>query len=123
MLPPRSLQRLVGEEWLQAEALREMRPEQKERAVSKRRIFALFLQALKILTSEEQVLVRMRTELKVSEIARLRGMEQKPLYKRLEEIYKKLRKELERHGIRRADIEGLLGGLQPDEKKDDEDGS
>jgi len=124
-LPPRSLRRFVSEERLQAEITREPRPDErlegKERAGFRRRVFALLLQALKILTSEEQVLVRMRTEFKVSEIARLRGMEQKPLYKRLEKIYEKLRKELERHGIRRGDIQDLLGGLQPDD--DDEDGS
>jgi RNA polymerase sigma factor (sigma-70 family) len=127
-LPPRSLRRFVSEERLQAEITREPRPDErlegKERAGFRRRVFALLLQALKILTSEEQVLVRMRTELKVSEIARLRGMEQKPLYKRLEKIYEKLRKELERHGIRRGDIQDLLGGLQPDDDEDDdEDGS
>jgi hypothetical protein len=125
--PARSLRRFVSEERLQAEITREPRPDErlegKERAGFRRRIFALFLQALKTLTSEEQVLVRMRTEFKLSEIARLRGMEQKPLYKRLEKIYEKLRKELERHGIPRADIQDLLGGLQPDEKEDNEDGS
>jgi RNA polymerase sigma factor (sigma-70 family) len=127
-LPPRSLRRFVSEERLQDEINREPRPDErlegKERAGFRRRVFALLLQALKILTSEEQVLVRMRTEFKVSEIARLRGMEQKSLYKRLEKIYEKLRKELERHGIRRGDIQDLLGGLQPDDDEDDdEDGS
>ncbi|HTG33181.1 MAG TPA: sigma-70 family RNA polymerase sigma factor [Thermoanaerobaculia bacterium] len=124
-LPVRSLRRFVSEERLQDEITREPRPDErlegKERAGFRRRVFALLLQALKILTSEEQVLVRMRTEFKVSEIARLRGMEQKPLYKRLEKIYEKLRKELERHGIRRSDIQDLLGGLQPDDEDDDED--
>ena len=126
-LPPRSLRRFVSEERLQKEITREPRPDErlegKERAGLRRRVFAILLQALKILTSEEQVLVRMRTEFKVSEIARLLGMEQKPLYKRLEKIYEKLRKELERHGIRRGDIQDLLGGLQPDDEDDDEDGS
>jgi RNA polymerase sigma factor (sigma-70 family) len=121
-LPPRTLRRFVSEERLQTEITREPRPDErlegKERAGFRRRVFALVLQALKILTWEEQVLVRMRTEFKVSEIARTRGMEQKPLYKRLEKIYEKLRKELERHGIRRKDIEDLLGGLQLDDEDD-----
>jgi len=113
-LPPRSRRRFVSEKQLQDEITREPRPderlERKEQARVKRRVLAILLQALKTLTSEEQVLVRMRTELKVSEIARLREIEQKPLYKRLDKVYEKLRKELERHGIRRKDIQYLLGG-------------
>jgi RNA polymerase sigma factor (sigma-70 family) len=126
-LPPRSLRRFVSEERLQAETSREPRPDErlegKDRAKAGRRVFARLLQALKTLTAEEQVLVRMRTELKVSDIARLRGLEQKPLYKRLDKIYEKLRKELERHGVRRQDVADLLGGLNLDPDDDDEDGS
>jgi hypothetical protein len=126
-LPPRSLRRFVGEERLEAEVSRELRSDEqlegKEHAQTKQRAFAILRQVFNTLTAEEQVLVRMRTEFKISEIARLRGMEQKPLYKQLEKIYEKLRKGLERHGIRRADIQDLLRGLQPNEEKDDEDGS
>jgi hypothetical protein len=126
-LPTRSSRRFVSEERLEALAWREVQPDEqlegKERVQAKQRGFALLRQAFETLTSEEQVLLRMRTEFKVSEIARLRGMEQKPLYRRLEKINAKLRKELERHGIRRADIADLLGGLQPDDEGDNEDGS
>jgi hypothetical protein len=54
----------------------------------------------------------MWTEFKVSEIARILGMEQKPLYRRLTKVFAELKKALSRQGIRRKDIEDLLGGLK-----------
>jgi RNA polymerase sigma factor for flagellar operon FliA len=116
-LPPRSLRRFVGEEKLQSEASRDPLPdeqfEQKEWSADWRRITAKLLRALATLPAEDQLLVRMRTEFKVADIARLRKMEQKPLYRRLEKIYEKLRKELERLGAPRQDIENLLRALKP----------
>jgi RNA polymerase sigma factor (sigma-70 family) len=116
-LPPRSLRRFVGEENLQAEPSRELRPderlEQKELAGGMRRVAKAFREAFPTLSKEEQILVRMRTEFKVSEIARLRGVDQKPLYRRLAKAYAKLEKEMARQGVRREDIQELLRRIQP----------
>jgi RNA polymerase sigma factor (sigma-70 family) len=116
-LPTRFTRRFVPEDTLQTMASREPWPdervEQKERNAFALRVLRAVHRALQELPAEDRLLVRMRTELKVADIARLRKWEQKPLYRRLDKIYKTLRKSLERQGIRRKDIEDLLGGLQP----------
>lgn len=116
-LPPRSLRRFVSAESLESEASHDPRPdeqsEQKEWAADWKRITAKLFQALATLPAEDQLLIRMRTEFKVVDIARLRKMDQKSLYRRLEKIYARLRKELERLGVRRQDLENLLGALTP----------
>jgi RNA polymerase sigma factor (sigma-70 family) len=116
-LPRRSLRRFVGEESVESEVSREPRPdevlEQKEWAADWKRITAKLLRALATLPAEDQLLVRMRTEFKVADIARLRKMDQKSLYRRLEKIYARLEKELERLGARRQDVENLLRSLKP----------
>ena len=85
-----------------------------ERESTRRRVYTALHGAVATLTKEEQILVRMRTEFKVSDIARLRRVEQKPLYRRLEKAYKKLRKELAHQGVRKQDIEEVLGDICPD---------
>jgi len=116
-LPPRIPRRFVGEEQLDAEADREMRPderlEEKERGRIGRRVWGTVLQCIKARPPEDQVLLWLRLELSVAEIARLRQLEQKPLYRRLDKIYSELRNDLSRHGVRRQEIEAIFGRLQP----------
>jgi len=116
-LPPKSMRRFVGEESIQNEASRDPRPdevvERNEWAADWKRITAKLLQALETLPAEDQILVRMRTEYKVVDIARLRKMDQKSLYRRLDKIHARLEKELERLGVRRQDVENLLRALKP----------
>lgn len=116
-LPPRLPRTFVGEDQLQAEPSRELQPderlEKKELAEGMRRAFKAFREAFATLSKEEQILVRMRTEFKVSEIARLRRIPQKPLYRTLEKAYAKLEKEMRRLGVRREDIQELLRRIQP----------
>jgi hypothetical protein len=52
----------------------------------------------------------MSCEHKVSDIARTFNVEQKPLYRRLEKILNALRQALERRGVRKEEISGLLDG-------------
>jgi RNA polymerase sigma factor (sigma-70 family) len=116
-LPPRFLRSFVGEETIQAMADRELRPdqqlEQKERSALAVRVLRIVHREIQALPAEEKILVQMRLELKVADIARIRKLDQKRLYRRLDKIYGKLKQAIEKQGIRRKDIEELLGDLQP----------
>ena len=50
----------------------------------------------------------------MADIARVQGLEQKPLYRRIKKICKEWKKALEREGVRREDVKGILGCLQTD---------
>lgn len=117
-IPPRIPREEGGEELLQFEASRGRRPDQqmadKEREGLLRRVGKALLLVLETLPAEDRLLIRMTLKLKVSEIARTRKLEQKPLYRRLDKIYKTVRKGLERHGVRREDIKRLFGSLEDD---------
>lgn len=116
-LPPRFTRHFVTEETIQNMASRGPQPdeqfEQKERRTFALRVLRAVHRALQELPAEDRLLVKMRLELKVADIARLRHLDQKSLYRQLDKAYNKLRKSLERQGIRRKDIEDLLGGLKP----------
>src|SRR5436305_4238495 len=117
-LPQRAGRRIVGEEALQGMASREPRPdealEQKEKQRECRRILMKLRRALDSLADSDRVFVMLAMEMKVADIARAQGLKQKPLYRRVEKIYKELKKALEREGVRREDVKAILGGLQPD---------
>ena len=122
-LPPRMQRRMEGEEVLQSVPAQDLNPEEillaKERGESRRRFRAKLFRALKILPPEDGLLVRLRTQFSVADIARSRGIEQKPLYRRLDKIYKALREALEREGVRRSEIDDFLrsdDSLDPDEE-------
>lgn len=107
-----------GQELLEFEKSQERRPDQrmsdKEREGLLRRIGKALKMVLDTLPAEDRVLILMTLKLKVSEIARTRKLEQKPLYRRLDKIHETLRKGLERHGVRREDIKRLFGSLEDD---------
>jgi DNA-directed RNA polymerase specialized sigma24 family protein len=63
---------------------------------------------LEELPSEDQLILRMRIEMSVPEIALSLQMEQKPLYRRLEKIYRQLRQRLAEEGIGPEDVADLL---------------
>jgi RNA polymerase sigma factor (sigma-70 family) len=117
-LPPRAPRQMVGEERLASEPTRELRPDERlqeqERGATRRRILAALQRALADLPKEDRLLVKMRTEFSVADIARIWKREQKPLYRRLEKIYRELRKALERQGVRRQEVDEVLGSLEPD---------
>jgi RNA polymerase sigma factor (sigma-70 family) len=107
--PPR---RLEGEEVLENHPAQEMPPDEqvlaKEREGRRREISRFPKDALCQLPPEDALLARMRCDFKVSQIARTLHLEQKPLYRRLDGIYKTLRKDLESRGIRPDEIDELL---------------
>ena len=115
-IPPRIPRRMVGEEQLEAEADREKRPDErleaKELEGISRQVLGIILLCLNAIDPESRLLLRMSQQFSVAEIARLWEVDQKPLYRRLDKIYKKLRKELKRHGVRRQEIEAILGRLR-----------
>lgn len=117
-LPPRVPRQVVGEEPLLFEPARELRPDQqledKELERLKRRVLMGLSRALDSLSAEDRLLIKMTTKFKVSEIARLQKLEQKPLYRRLDKLYNALEKALERQGIRREDVQAILGCLKRD---------
>jgi RNA polymerase sigma factor (sigma-70 family) len=117
-LPQRAGRRVVGEEVLQGLPSREPRPdealEEKDTQAECRRILMKLHRALDGLPDEDRVFVKLAMEMKVADIARAQGLEQKPLYRRVERICKELRKALEWEGVRREDVQKILGCLQPD---------
>lgn len=117
-LPPRVGRHIIGEEGLVSEPARDLQPDQeleeKQKEGTRRRVYAALYRALAQLSPDDRLLIKMNMKFKVAEIARIRGVEQKPLYRRLEKICKTLRKLLEEEGIRREEIKEILGSLEPD---------
>ena len=114
-LPPKLGRRVVGEERLEAEPSKDPRPdeqvEEKERTRISRRVYMTLKGCLDALPKEDKLLVKDRMRFSVAEIARIRRIEQKPLYRRLDKIYKALKACLGKHGVRRQDVEEVLGSL------------
>jgi DNA-directed RNA polymerase specialized sigma24 family protein len=67
--------------------------------------------ALDALGSEDQVILNYRFVygLQVSEISRMTGLEQKPLYRRLEGILTVMRREMEAQGLTREHVMAVVG--------------
>jgi RNA polymerase sigma factor (sigma-70 family) len=79
------------------------------------RIGAAVRQAVQALSPEDRVIVRMRIDdgFTVAEIARVLRLEAKPLYRRIEAIFKALRADLQRHGIDVSVVQDLWGAEAP----------
>ena len=111
--PARTPRRFVGEEHLQEVAADAGLPaidpavEQDE---AERTELALQA-ALEALGHEDQVILKYRFVhgLQVSLISRLTGLDQKPLYRRIEGILRILRRELEAHGLTRDQVIAVVG--------------
>lgn len=67
--------------------------------------------ALDALGYEDQVILKYRFVygLQVSQISRVTGLEQKPLYRRLEGIFKVMRREMEAQGLTREQVLAVVG--------------
>jgi RNA polymerase sigma factor (sigma-70 family) len=109
--PPR---RMESEETLKNRPSKELTPRQRFEAGEKEarllKVLGILREILDHLPAEDRVFARLSTERKISEIARGEGVEQKPLYRRLDKILKRLQQELESRGIHRDEIRELLGG-------------
>lgn len=80
-------------------------------SAEKRRARVLLSEAFATLSPEDRLIVMMREQFSVAEIARRFNLEQKPLYRRLERIYASLRSTLKSKGVRREDIADILRNL------------
>lgn len=111
-LPPRMPRIIEGEEVLQGVPAHELNPEEilveEEKREESRRLNAKLFRALKTLPPEDRLLALLRIKHSVADIARSRGIDQKPLYRKLDKIYKVLREALEREGVRQSDINNYL---------------
>ena len=107
--PPR---RMESEEALENRPAETSPPDQealdREAGARHHQVLEILKEELALLPSEDALIVKMSCELKISEIARRLGLEQKPLYRRLERILKTLREALEKRGVRPDEISGLL---------------
>lgn len=107
--PPR---RMEGEESLEDRASEEVSPDDRLGALEGKTRLGEILEMLKEILAqwpaEDALLVKMSCDFKISDIARRLGLEQKPLYRRLERLFKTLRQELEKRGVRPEEIGGLL---------------
>lgn len=84
-----------------------------ERATARRKVWKALAEALKILSAEDRLILKMKmTGFTVKQISRkLRADQeqlQKQLYRRIEKLLTSLRKELERLGIRKEDVDDLF---------------
>jgi RNA polymerase sigma factor (sigma-70 family) len=111
-LPHRSPLHLVGEELMEAVPSEDPRPderiEEKERGGRRRRLSMAFYKALETLSKEERFFASLLMKYKIADIARIHGWDQKSLYRRKDKLFKKLRKELERQGVNRRDLDDIF---------------
>jgi RNA polymerase sigma factor (sigma-70 family) len=113
-LPPRTPRRWEAEEVLEFLPSSDAPPdsgilEQEKNALRVRALEAL-QKALKSVPAEDQVILKMRqwNGFTIAQISRLLKLEQKPLYKRIQKTQEHLRREMERQGIRKEDIQDLF---------------
>jgi RNA polymerase sigma factor (sigma-70 family) len=83
---------------------------QQEKNALLNRALEVLLKALKALAAEDQVILRMAywDHFSVANIAKLLKLDPKPLYKRIEKTREHLKREMERQGIRKEDIDDLF---------------
>ncbi|PYQ57373.1 MAG: hypothetical protein DMF53_22890 [Acidobacteria bacterium] len=89
----------------------EERVRHRDLARTSRRVEAALAKALRVVPEEDRLILKMRYEdgLKVHEIASTLGVEVRPLFTRLEQCHRRLRKALESLGITWSDVLSILG--------------
>jgi hypothetical protein len=113
-LPVKTPRRMEGEEELQDLAAPEERPEERvferELRETRARVSEALKKVMRSLPLQDRLIVKMGVleEKKVVDIARTMCLEQKPLYRRMEQILKRLRSDLEREGVRWDQVSDLL---------------
>jgi RNA polymerase sigma factor (sigma-70 family) len=116
-LPSRSPRQIEGEEGLRDVPAPDEQADDRvvgeERAAARRKVWKALSEALKILSAEDRLILKMKmTGFTVKQISiKLRSDQeqfQKQLYRRIEKLLRDLRRELERLGIRKEDIDDLF---------------
>jgi RNA polymerase sigma factor for flagellar operon FliA len=113
-LPQRVRKRFVSDEDLEAYPAVESAGALENEGTGKTRadeIERCLASAMEGLTDEDRLILKLRFqhELQVSRISRLTGLDQKSLYRRLEQMMKRLRHELEARGVTGDEVTSLLG--------------
>lgn len=113
-LPPRSPRRMEGEEILENIPSSDDPPDaqvvQREKSIRLNRALKVLHTALKNLAAEDQVILKMLywSHFTVKQISERLNLDQKPLYKRIERTKEHLKREMERQGVRKEDIDDLF---------------
>lgn len=113
-LPPRTPRHREGEEVLEwvpsSEDLPDTHIRRQEKNAARARALVALQEALKRLTAEDRLILRMRqwNHFSVKEIAKVLKLEKGSLYKRIEKTKEHLRREMERQGITKEDIQELF---------------
>lgn len=115
-LPARAPRRIEGEEPLQSLPTNVPSPEERLLALEDhgeaKTALASLRQALAALDPEDQVILRMYGEFKIREIAKILSLEERPLYRRIEKLKKRLLQELAGRGVRPRNVDTLLRALR-----------
>jgi RNA polymerase sigma factor (sigma-70 family) len=102
----------VGEEVLENHPSKDRtdsHAEEKEREAIRHKVLAALQEIREALPPEDQLILKMKGgDFKIADIARILGLEQKPLYRRIERLFKDLREELERRGFGKKDLDGIF---------------
>ena len=115
-LPVRLPRKMEGEERLEALPAGEPAPDERilerERHEARGRVWEALGRAWAKLPDEDRLILKMHFQqgMQVVEIARMLPLDQKPLYRRVERLKAKLRKDLEGEGIGRELVAEVLGG-------------
>lgn len=112
-LPQRLRPRHVGDEALAAVEgpfAADRSSEESDRAAHATRVMGALEDAIRGLPREDQVILRLRFEqgMTTADVARTLGLDQKPLYRRVEGLLEDLRQAFEVRGIGAADVAELL---------------
>jgi RNA polymerase sigma factor for flagellar operon FliA len=113
-LPPRTPRHMEGEEVLESLPSSGNRPDagivEEEKSALRVRALEALQKALKSVPAEDQVILKMQqwNHFTVAQISRVLKLEQKPLYRRIEKTLEHLKREMERQGIRKEDIDDLF---------------
>jgi DNA-directed RNA polymerase specialized sigma24 family protein len=117
-LPVRAARQFVGEDALEHVAFDAPGPELALLGPHAARTVKALRRALSRLTAMERALLRMRfvEQRTISDIARARGAQPKPLYRTFERLLARLKADLEGEGIAASDVRSWLGriDLMPD---------
>lgn len=113
-LPQKPPRRLVSEDELRERPSLEPRPEgpilEQEQTVSRRRVAAALDEALASLPDEDLLVIRLciLRGMKLADVARSLGLEEKALYRRKDRILARLRQSLEGQGVTWLQVADLL---------------
>jgi RNA polymerase sigma factor (sigma-70 family) len=112
-LPFRPRRRVVGEEEVEGLTADALGPEERLLRSEARRAFAALRRAIATLAPEERAVIRLRfvEQRRIADIARLRGLEQRALYRGLDRVLHRLRRLLQHEGIDQGDVTPWLGRL------------